>query len=155
MENWVNIFPTTICVYNLPRLCTSNVDRYTKKGKKQMIPRINFYWHWLRIWHSASSKYTFPIRIPAAVALASMPMQTKRCTCVLIKKKKKKRRDISMLNGVSLKLVNKFTHLGNKVSSAKHDINMRLAKTWTAIDPIYPTPPLGQDMTQGQFLSRV
>ena len=21
--------------------------------------------------------------------------------------------------------------------------------------PIYPTPPLGQDMTQGQFLSRV
>ena len=23
------------------------------------------------------------------------------------------------------------------------------------INPIYPTPPLGQDMTQGQFLSRV
>ena len=23
------------------------------------------------------------------------------------------------------------------------------------IDPIYPTPPLGQDMTQGQFLSGV
>ena len=22
-------------------------------------------------------------------------------------------------------------------------------------DPIYPTPPLGQDMTQGQFLSGV
>ena len=22
-------------------------------------------------------------------------------------------------------------------------------------DPIYPTPPLGQDMTQGQFLSEV
>ncbi len=23
------------------------------------------------------------------------------------------------------------------------------------LDPIYPTPPLGQDMTQGQFLSGV
>ena len=23
------------------------------------------------------------------------------------------------------------------------------------VDPIYPTPPLGQDMTQGQFLSGV
>ena len=25
----------------------------------------------------------------------------------------------------------------------------------TNLNPIYPTPPLGQDMTQGQFLSRV
>ena len=26
---------------------------------------------------------------------------------------------------------------------------------WIVINPIYPTPPLGQDVTQGQFLSRV
>ena len=27
--------------------------------------------------------------------------------------------------------------------------------TEVCVDPIYPTPPLGQDMTQGQFLSGV
>ena len=33
-----------------------------------------------------------------------------------------------------------------------------MKKSWQrkeAEDPIYPTPPLGQDMTQGQFLSGV
>ena len=29
------------------------------------------------------------------------------------------------------------------------------AFAYYVIDPIYPTPPLGQDMTQGQFLSGV
>ena len=28
-------------------------------------------------------------------------------------------------------------------------------KNWKHTYPIYPTPPLGQDMTQGQFLSGV
>ena len=32
---------------------------------------------------------------------------------------------------------------------------MRIASGVQAPDPIYPTPPLGQDMTQGQFLSGV
>ena len=42
--------------------------------------------------------------------------------------------DISPLNGGSLKLVDKFTLLGSSVSSTEKDINMRLAKAWTAID---------------------
>ena len=42
--------------------------------------------------------------------------------------------DISTLNGSSLKLVDKFTYLGSSVSSTETDINMRLAKAWTAID---------------------
>ena len=35
--------------------------------------------------------------------------------------------------------------------------NSRLGDFYSTdcIDTIYPTPPLGQDMTQGQFLSRV
>ena len=41
--------------------------------------------------------------------------------------------DISRRNGSSLKLVDKFTYLGNSVSSTKTDINTRLAKSWTAI----------------------
>ena len=44
------------------------------------------------------------------------------------------RGDISTLNGSSLKLVDKFTNLGNCVSSTETDINMRLAKAWSAID---------------------
>ena len=39
-----------------------------------------------------------------------------------------------MLNGGSLKLVDKFTYLRSSVSSTKTDINMRLAKVWIAID---------------------
>ena len=44
------------------------------------------------------------------------------------------RGDISTLNGWSLKPVNKFTYLGNNVSSTKIDINTCLAKAWTVID---------------------
>ena len=44
------------------------------------------------------------------------------------------RGDISTLNGSSLKLVDKFTYLGSSVSSTETDINMWLAKAWTAID---------------------
>ena len=80
------------------------------------------------------------------------------------------RGDIATINGSSLKLVNKFTYLGSSVSSTEIDVNTRLAKVWTAMDkqldiwgsdltdkikPYLPTPPLGQDMTQGQFLSGV
>ena len=41
---------------------------------------------------------------------------------------------IQTLNGSSLKLEDKFTYLGSSVSSTKTDINMRLAKAWTAIN---------------------
>ena len=39
-----------------------------------------------------------------------------------------------MLNGSSLKLVDKFTYLGSSVSSTETGINAWLAKVWTAID---------------------
>ena len=42
--------------------------------------------------------------------------------------------DISTLDGTSLKLVDKFTYLGNSVSSTEKDIDIRLTKAWTAID---------------------
>ena len=44
------------------------------------------------------------------------------------------RGNISTLNDSSLKLVNKFTYIGSNVSSTETDINLRLAKAWTAID---------------------
>ena len=40
--------------------------------------------------------------------------------------------NISTLNGISLKLVNKSTYLGSSVSSTETDIDTHLAKAWTA-----------------------
>ena len=44
------------------------------------------------------------------------------------------RGNISTRNGSFLKLVDKFTHLGSSVSLTETNINMWLAKAWTAID---------------------
>ena len=43
-------------------------------------------------------------------------------------------RDISTLDGTSLKLVDKFIYQGSSVSSTEKDIDTRLTKAWTAID---------------------
>ena len=43
---------------------------------------------------------------------------------------------IPILDGTSLKLVDKFTYLGSSVSSTEKDIDMWLTKTWTAIDKL-------------------
>ena len=42
--------------------------------------------------------------------------------------------DISTLDGISLKLVDKFTNLWSSTSWTKKDIDTRLMKAWTAID---------------------
>ena len=44
--------------------------------------------------------------------------------------------DTSTLDGISLKLVDKFTYLENSVSSTEKDIDTRLTKAWTAIDKL-------------------
>ena len=42
--------------------------------------------------------------------------------------------DISIQDGTSLKLVDKFTYPGSSISSTEKDIDTRLTKAWTAID---------------------
>ena len=44
--------------------------------------------------------------------------------------------DISTLERTSLKLVDKFTYLGSRVSSTERDIKTRLTKAWIAIDKL-------------------
>ena len=46
------------------------------------------------------------------------------------------RGNISLLHGVSLKLVNKFPYLRSSISSTENDINRQLVKAWTAIDSL-------------------
>ena len=48
--------------------------------------------------------------------------------------------DISTLKSSSLKLFDKFTYLGSRVSSTETDINTRLAKAWTANDRLSVRP---------------
>ena len=45
--------------------------------------------------------------------------------------------DISTLDRISLKLVDKFTYLGSSVSSTEKDIDTRLTKAWKAIDRLF------------------
>ena len=45
-------------------------------------------------------------------------------------------RDISTVEGTSLKLVDKLTYLGSSVSSTEKDIDTRLTKAWIAIDKL-------------------
>ena len=42
--------------------------------------------------------------------------------------------DISTLDGIPLKLVDKFTYLGSSIESTEKDIDTRLTKAWTAIN---------------------
>ena len=44
------------------------------------------------------------------------------------------KKNISSLNGDSLKQVDRFTHFGSSVSSTENGINERLEKAWFAID---------------------
>ena len=44
--------------------------------------------------------------------------------------------NISTLEEISLKLVDKFTYQGSSVSSTEKDIDTRLTKAWTAIDKL-------------------
>ena len=44
------------------------------------------------------------------------------------------------------------THLSSPFSpSVTYLLSIYLSSIWTIYNPIYPTPPLEQDMTQGQF----
>ena len=45
----------------------------------------------------------------------------------------KQERAISNLSDKPLMLIDQFTYLGNNILSSKNDVNICLAKTWTAI----------------------
>ena len=65
------------------------------------------------------------------------------------------RGDISILNGSSLKLVDKFTYLGRQCLFNRNRHQHATSKGIDSYSSYLPTSPLRQDMTQGQFLSRV
>ena len=48
-----------------------------------------------------------------------------------------KKGDIATLNGVSSKSVDKFTYFRSSISSTENDINIQIAKAWTATDRLW------------------
>ena len=65
--------------------------------------------------------------------------------------------DITILDGATLKLVDKFTYQGSSVSSTEKDIDTRLTKAWTAINTlsIIWKPDLTDKMKRSFFQAAV
>ena len=89
----------------------------------------------LRQWHSDTGKYTQPSRTllhssERAAAGIRLHANAHKMEYMCYNQTG----DISILDGTSLKLVDKFTHLRSSVSSKEMDIDTRLMKAWTAID---------------------
>ena len=67
--------------------------------------------------------------------------------------------DISTLDGLPLKIVDKLTYLGSSVSSTEKDIDIRLPKAWTAIDWLWiiwksdPTDKMKRSFCQAAVVS--
>ena len=131
-----------IPVYYLPRLRSTNVDRfnerkwlYTGKGKEQKIPPRTI----------MDTDYADDIMLQANTpAQAESLLHSLEWTAGGIGLHVNadtieflcfnQRGDISSLNGGSLKLVDKFTYLRSSISSTENDINTWLTKAWIAID---------------------
>ena len=112
-----------ISVHNLPRRWTLNIDRsnerkwsYTKKARIRQYPVQTItdtdYADDIALLANTLTQAGSLLHSLEQAALASLSMQTKmECMCF------NKKGDISTLKGGSLKLVDKFTYLGSRVSS--------------------------------------
>ena len=110
---------------------------YTKNDKKQTVLRTNYYGRRLHRRHIGSCKYTYPSRIllhslEQAAGGIGLSLNADEMEYMCYNQKA----EISSLNDGALKLVDMFTYFGSNVSSSENDINMRLEKTWTAIDKL-------------------
>ena len=131
-----------IPVYYLPRLRAKNVYWFKErkrfqagKGKKQKIPCTNNYRCGLYWWHSALANTppqakTLLHSLEFAAGGIGLHFNANKMEYMCFNQ----RGNISTLKGGPLKLVDKFTYQGSCVSLTKKDINMWLAKAWTAVD---------------------
>ena len=143
---WCSIrgYICSISVHSLPRLRTSNLD-WSNERKLLTLKKT---WSWRYSLQTITSAdyaddivllITTPTQaesllhslepLAGGIALHVNPDKTEHMSF-------HKKGDISTLNGGSLKQGDKFTYLGSSVSSTENDINLRLAKAWTAIDSL-------------------
>ena len=132
----------TIPAHNLPRLHTSNVDKFNERNgftlkrletddtppkiitdadyTDDIAPLVNTFTEAKSLLHS-------PKQAAGDIGLQTNVEKTEYM-CF------NQEADMSTLKGSSLKLVDEFTYLGSSVSSTESGINIRLAKAWTAMD---------------------
>ena len=135
----------TVSIYNLHRVYIYNIDRsnkrkwlYTKKDK-QTISCRNYYRHRLCWWSGDDLVILTNIPGDAKSLLHSLEKAVGSISLYIYIDKTQymcfnKEGAISTSNGGPLKLVDKFTYLSSRISSTESDVNMCLAKAWTAID---------------------
>ena len=105
------------------------------KGKKQKVPRKKItdadYANVIALLANAPAQVeTLQHSLERAAAGIGLHVNTHKTEYMCFNQT----RNISTLNGSSLKLVDKFTYLGSSVLSTETDITTWLAKAWTAID---------------------
>ena len=132
-----------ILLYYLPRLCASNIDWFNEKiniitvakarSKRypvQTITDVDYTDNMALLANTPSPGESLPHSLERAAGSIGLLMNADKAELMSFKQ----RGDISTLNGRSLKLVDKVTYLGSRVSSTENDTTTRLAKAWTAID---------------------
>ena len=102
-----------------------NSLKLTKKRSRRYPAKTN-YRRRLRRWHSDSGKYTETLlhSLERAAAGIDLHINAHKTEYMCFNQTG----DISTLGGSSLKLVDKFTYLGSRVSSTEKDIDSRLTK---------------------------
>ena len=135
----------TLYLHYLPRLYTSNIDRsnerYLKKKKReeaddrypaQTITDTYYADGLALLANTPTQADSLVLSLEQAAGGIGLCLNTDQTEFMCFNQKG----DISTLNGGSLKSVNKFMHLRRSISSTENDINMQLAKAWTAIDSL-------------------
>ena len=81
-------------------------------------------------WRNVAMKVSLLLCLERTAGGISLHVNADKIECMCFNQKG----DISTVNGRSLKLVDKFTYLGNSVASTENVISMWLAKACTTID---------------------
>ena len=138
-------YTSPISVHNLPILGTLNVDKsnerkclYGKKKKKaksrrypaQTITDTNFADDIALLSNTPNQAESLLHSLGQATGGIDLHVNADKTEYMWFNQEG----DISSLKVGSLKLMDKFTYLGRRVSFTKSDINICLAKAWTAID---------------------
>ena len=132
-------FISPIHVYYLSRLRASNVYRFTKRFTLAKVRSRKYSAQTITESDYANIALLANTRVKAESLLHSLEREAGGIGLHVNTNKTEymcfnQRGDISTLNGGSLELVDKFTYLGNSISSTENDTYTRLVKAWEAND---------------------
>ena len=131
-----------IPVHNLPRLRTSDINRFnerkwlyvakerSRRHPAQTIKDVDCADDIELLANTPTQATSLLYSLEQAAGAIGLHMDADKTEYICFNQNG----DISTLNSGSLKLVDKFTYLESSLSSTENDINTRLVKAWTAIE---------------------